>query len=157
MDEIGSSVSRVIQRPDAHVLHFLFTFVVTSDVTFVVRINDVPITRIGHNKAALATASDKPILASDHSGISAAGDANVRVVLLRPVNVIRESVVHSDVIKLRSWLVVLGRPRFAAVGGDVNSAIICVGDSIWILRIYPEPVMISVPCGQQIESLAAID
>ena len=148
MDEIGSSVSRVIQRPDADVLHFLFIFVVTSDVAFVVRINDVPITRIGHNKAALAAAGDKPIFASDHAGIGAAGDANVRIVLLRPINVIWECIVHSDMIKLRSWLVVLGRPRFAAVGGDIDAAIVCVGNPIGILRIDPEPVMVSVPCRQ---------
>src|SRR5207244_10660419 len=36
MDEIRSSVPCVIQRPDTYVLHFLFIFIVASNVTFVV-------------------------------------------------------------------------------------------------------------------------
>jgi len=60
-------------------------------------------------------------------------------------------------IELRSWLVVLGRPRFAAVGGDIDTAIVRITDPIGILRIDPETMMISVPCRQQIESFSAID
>src|SRR5437016_11759789 len=157
MDDIGSSVSRVIQRPDADVLHFLFIFVVASDVAFLVRMNVVPITRIGHNKAALAAAGDKPIFAADHAGIGATGDADIRIVLLRPINVIWECIVHSDMIELRSWLVVLGRPRFAAIGRDIDAAIIRITDPMGILRIDPETVMVSVPRWQQAESFSAID
>ena len=117
----------------------------------------MPIARIGHNEAAFATTGYKPVLAADHSGISLARDADIRIVLLRPINVIWKCIVHSDMIELRSWLVVLGRPRFAAVRGDIDAAIVRIADPIRILRIDPETVMISVPCRQQIESFSAID
>ena len=76
----------------------------------------MPIARVRHDKAAFAAASDEPIFASDHAGIAAAGDADIRVVLLRAVDVVRKCIVHSDVVKLRGGLVMLTGPVFAAVG-----------------------------------------
>ena len=76
----------------------------------------MPVARIGHDEAAFAIARDEPIFASDHSRIRAAGDADVRVVLLRSVNVVRERVINRDMIKLRGRLVILRCPGFPAIG-----------------------------------------
>src|SRR5204863_2377912 len=78
-------------------------------------------------------------------------------VLLRAVNVVRERVVHCNVIKLCGRLVILCGPCFAPIGRNAYAAVIRIAHSIRILRINPETMMVSVPCRQEIESLAAID
>src|SRR5438876_10637051 len=115
MGKINSAMPGIVQRNRTNVLHVLFIFVVASEVAFVVGIDDVPIAWIGHDEAAFSATGYEPIFASDHAGIAAAGDTDVRVVLLRAVNVVRERVVYSDVVKLRGGLVVLRRPILAAV------------------------------------------
>ena len=157
MGKIDSTVSRIIERNRTNVLHLLFIFIITDpSLTYVIRVNDVPIARIGHNEPALTTPRDKPICGSNRAPISPAGDADVRVVLLRTVNVIGECIVHGDVIELRSRLVVLCRPRFAAVGGNAGTPVIRISNPIRILRINPKTMVISMSRWQQIESFAAI-
>ncbi len=70
---------------------------------------------------------------ADRAPVGAAGDADIRVVLLRAVNVIGERVVYRHVIKLRGRLVVLRRPSLAAVGGNAGAAVVRVADAIRIL------------------------
>src|SRR6266516_8095318 len=152
MGHIGGPVSRVIERNGANVLHLLFIFIITyPSLTYVTRINDVPIARIGHDEPALAATSDKPICGSNCAPISPAGDSDVRVVLLRTVNVIRECIVHRHVIELRSRLVVLCRPRFAAVGGNADTPVICISNPIRIWRINPKTMVISVSRWRKME------
>src|SRR5207248_1820918 len=110
MSKIDSAMARVIQRNRTNISYFLFIFVVAIDEAFAVRVDDVPIAWIGHNKAAFAAAGHEPIFASDYTGIAAAGDTNVRVVLLCAVNVVRECIVYGHMIKLRGGLVILSGP-----------------------------------------------
>ena len=117
----------------------------------------MPVARIGHDEAAFTAACHEPIRRSNRTPISSARNANVRVVLLRAVNVVRERVVHCNVIKLCGRLVILCGPCFAPIGRNAYAAVIRIAHSIRILRINPETMMVSVPCRQEIESLAAID
>src|SRR5574338_1648032 len=96
----------IIQRPDTHILILLLGFIVAGDVALVIRINNVPVARIGNNKSALATAGLKPIFTPDHAAFPAARNSDVGVILLSPINVIRKGVVDRDVIELRSRLIV---------------------------------------------------
>src|SRR5206468_5584551 len=157
MGKINSAMPGIVQRNRTNVLHVLFIFVVASEVAFVVGIDDAPIAWIGHDEAAFSTTGHEPIFASDHARIAAAGDTDIRVVLLRAVNVVRERIVYSDMIKLSSRLVILSGPVFATVRGDAGPAVIRICNAVWVRRINPESVMISVARCQQIESLSTID
>ena len=117
----------------------------------------MPIARVRHDKPAFAAACFEPILPPNRAPIGAARDADIRVVLLRAVNVVGERVVHSNVVKLCSGLVVLCGPVFAAVGRDAGPAVAHVGDAIWVRRINPKPVMIAVTRGQESEIFPTID
>src|SRR4029453_12482714 len=117
----------------------------------------MPIARIGQNKAGLGAADVEPICGPYRTPICSARNTNTRVILLRAINVIRESVVHGNVIKLCGWLVVLGCPRFSAIDRDTRASVVGVPDPIRILWIDPESVMIAVTCWQQIESFPAIN
>src|SRR5262245_38350796 len=157
MLQIGGAMTGVIEWQRANVLYFLFVFVVAVNETFVVRIDDVPVARIGHNEPAFAAASLKPILPTNHSRVRATRNSNIRVVLLRAVNVVRKGVVHGDVIELRSRLIVLSRPVLAAIRGDAYATITRICDSVRVCWIDPKSVMISVPCRHEIECLSTVD
>ena len=116
----------------------------------------MPVARIRHHEAAFAAGGLEPILPPDRAPVGAAGDADVRVVLLRAINVIWERIVHRHVVKLCRGLIVLRGPTLAAVSSDAGAAVIHVGDSIRIRGINPQPVMIAVTRGQEIESFSAI-
>src|SRR3954452_15611974 len=115
MRQIDGAVAGVIDWHGTDVLYFLFAFVVPVDEPFIVRVDDVPVPWIRQDEAAFTAAGFKPILPTNHSGVRAARNADIRIVLLRTVNVIGERIVHSDMIKLRSRLVVLSGPIFAAI------------------------------------------
>ena len=117
----------------------------------------MPVARIGHDEPAFAIAGDKPIFPPNHTAVGAARDADVRVVLLRAVNVIRKRVVDCDVIKLRGRLIILRGPAFSAVDRDAGAAVIRIADPIRILRIDPESVVIPVSRRKQIKRLPAVD
>ena len=76
---------------------------------------------------------------------------------MRAINVVRERIVHRDMIKLRSRLVILCCPAFATIRGDAGTTVAHVRDPIGILWIDPKPMMISMPRGQQIKSFTAVD
>src|SRR5438552_12445932 len=105
----------MIHRPNAYVLSFFLVLIVSNDVALAVGVNNVPVARIGYDEPALAAPRNKPILCRDHALVAPARDAYIRVVLLRPVDVIRIAIVGRDVIKLRRRLVILRRPCFAAI------------------------------------------
>ena len=157
MREIDRAAPGIVQRHRTDVLIVFFGFVVARDVAFAVGINDVPVARIGNYEPALAAAGLIPILAADHSRIRAARNANIRVVLLRAVNVIRKRVVDCDMIKLRGRLVVLSGPAFSAVDRDAGAAVVRIANPIRILRIDPETVVIPVSRRKQIKRLPAVD
>ena len=116
----------------------------------------MPIARVGNHEPALTTPGRIPIFAANHARVRPARDANVRVVLLRAVNVIRKCVVDCDVIELRGRLIILRRPRFAAVDRDARAAVVCVADAVRILWINPEAVMMPMARREEIECLAAV-
>src|SRR5450432_1343211 len=157
MFQIARPMAGVIERPDTDVLVLLLRFVVARDVALVVGINDVPVARIGHDKAAFAAAGLEPIFAPDHAALAPARDPDVRVILLRAVDVIGKRVIHRDVIELRGRLIVLGRRGLVADDRNAGAAVAGVRDSFRIFRINPEPVMIAVARGEKVEGLAAID
>src|SRR5205823_12692729 len=105
MQKIGRAMAGMVHRPHAHVLSFFLVLIVANDIALAVGINNVPIARIRQDEAALPAPRNKPILRRDYTLLAPARDPNIRVVLLRPVNVIRISVVSRDVIKLRRRLV----------------------------------------------------
>src|SRR5438552_14534522 len=115
MRKIDRAMTGVINRHRTDVLYLLFVFVVAVDEAFVVRIDDVPVARIRHDEPAFTATSLKPILPANHSRVRAARNADIRIVLLRAVNVVGERIVNSHVIKLRSRLVVLSSPILTAV------------------------------------------
>ena len=155
--KIDRAMTGVVDRHRTDVSRFFFLFVVASDEAFVVRIDDVPVARIRYDKATFAAARDEPILLPNSAPAGAARDANVGIVLLRAVNVVRERIVHSHMIKLRSRLVVLSGPVLAAISGDAGTAITRIGDTVRVRRIDPKTVMISVPCRHEVECLSAIN
>src|SRR5438874_717035 len=117
----------------------------------------MPIARIGQNKAGLGAADLEPIRRPNRTPICPACNTHARIVLLCAVNVVRESVVHRNVIKLRGGLIVLSRPRFSAVERDTHATVIGVRKPIRILRIDPKSVVIAVTRWQQIKGFAAIN
>ena len=115
MSQVLRAMPGVIEWKGADIVRFFFVFVVADDVTFAVRINDVPVAGIGHDETAFAPASLKPIFSADYARIGPTGDAHIRIVLLSAVDVIRERIIDSNVVKLRRRLIALARPSFAAV------------------------------------------
>src|SRR5207249_8439223 len=156
MQKIGRAVAGMVHRPHADILSFFLVLIVSNDVALAVGINNVPVARIGYDEAALAAPGNEPILCRDYTLLAPARDANVRVVLLRAVDVIRIGVVSRDVIKLCGRLVILRRPSLAAVHRDTGAAVVGVADPIRILRIDPEPVMIAMTRRQESERLGAV-
>src|SRR5207302_11054765 len=112
----------MVERPDAHVLTFFLALIVTSDVALVVGINNVPVPRIGHDKAALASASDKPIPRRDDSLLAPARDPKAGAGLLRTVAVIGIRVVSRAMVELCGGLLIYRRPRLAAAQRNARAA-----------------------------------
>src|SRR4029450_5861545 len=143
MKQIRGAMPRKVKRPHTHILTFFLIFIVASDVARAVGINNVPVTRIRGDKPALSTSGDEPILRSNYTFLAPARDSNVRVVLLRTVDVIWISVVRRDMIKLRGRLIVQSRPGLAAIHRNAGAAVVGVADSIRIFRINPGPVRVA--------------
>src|SRR5262245_45530244 len=78
-------------------------------------VNDVGIGWIRRDVATLSGAGRVPVTEGDGAIIAAADDEDAAAILLRAVDVIRELVVHGDVIELRRRLVVPAAPAAAAV------------------------------------------
>src|SRR4051794_23932800 len=104
----------------------------------------MPIARIRNNESAFAIAGHEPVGRPDRTPIRAARNGEVTVVLLGPVNVVREGVVDRDVIELRGRLVVLRCPCLTAISRNAGPAVVCVPNAIRILWINPEPVVIAM-------------
>ena len=156
MHQIDRAVPGIVQRPHTHVLSFFLVLIVSSDVALIVGINNAPVARIRHDKAALAAPRHKPVLRRDYTLIAPACDTYIRVVLLCTINVIGVSIVSRDVIKLRRGLIILCRPGLPAIYRDTGAAVVDVADPIRIFRIDPEPVMIAMTCRQKVEGLRPV-
>ncbi len=97
----------------------------------------MPIARVRHNEATFTSAGFEPVLPANGAPVGAAGDADIRVVLLRAINVVGKRIVHGNVVKLRSRLVVLSGPILATVGRNACTAIAHIGDSVWVRWVNP--------------------
>src|ERR1700694_3781302 len=69
-------------------------------------ISNVGIYRIGSDGAALPGAHWMPVAKSNRPVIAAAGSRDGSTVLLRAVDAVGKLIIHSNVVKLRGWLVV---------------------------------------------------
>src|SRR4029077_7342986 len=81
----------------------------------------------------------------------------IRIVLLRAVDVVGKAVVGGDVVELAGGLVVLGRPGVAAVQRNARAAVIGVDQTVGIVGIDPQCMVIPVGRRHQAEGLAAVD
>src|SRR5581483_8141692 len=157
VDEIGGAVTHGIQRPRGDLLRLAGRLVETGDESVVgAGIDDVGIAGIGNDEAAFAAADVKPIALGDGAVVAAAGDGDGGVVLLRAVDVVEELIFGGDGIEMRGGLVVLGRPGFAAVGGDGGAAVIAFDHAGGIFGIDPEAVAIAMGRANRLEGLAGI-
>ena len=101
-------MARSILGPDRNVLLLIAAPIEPSDRPAArPRINNVRVARIGLNVAALSAARVEPVLASDIAIVSAAEDADGRVVLLRSINFVEKIIVRRHVVELRRGLVIL--------------------------------------------------
>ncbi len=85
-----------------------------------------------------------PVLPVDTLVAGTADDGNGRVVLLPPIDIIREPVVRNDPVKLGRRLVFLGTPGLTAVSGDIGPAVIGIDHDPVVLRVDPQVVVIPV-------------
>src|SRR6185369_10539205 len=73
------------------------------------------------------------------------------------VEPVRESIIRSDVVELRRWLVQLARPGAAAISRDRRPSVVSVDHPLRVQRIDPEPVIIPVRRTYRVETLASVD
>src|SRR5205823_7360196 len=78
---------------------------------------------IGRDVAAFTAAYSKPVATVNLAMIRSVNGCGSSAILLRAVDAIRKIVIRDYVIKLRSWLVVPGAPRRAAVESDCRALI----------------------------------
>src|SRR5260370_40298365 len=93
-------------------------------------VGDLRLAGIGSDVAALAAADVVPVCTVDSAVCARAGNPDGGVVLLRAVNVVRETIICGDVIKLRCRLVVNAGPALRAIGRDSGSAVIAGDQSL---------------------------
>src|SRR6266705_3596465 len=86
--KIDRAMTSVVDRHRTDVSRFFFLFVVAINEAFVVRIDDVPVARIRYDEPAFTATSDEPILLPNSAPAGAARNADIRIVLLRAVNVV---------------------------------------------------------------------
>ena len=145
-DRVGGDVPRghrlVIElRDDAHVA---------------ARVHEARIIRIEGGLGALAPAHRIPILPRHAAGASTR-DRYRAVILLAPVDVVREAVVRIDAVKLRRRLVPLCRPRLAGVERDVRATVVGVDHDLVVVGIDPEVVRVTVGYRDSVEGSATVD
>src|SRR6266568_7784883 len=143
-------MTAAIDGPYGDVLLLLGALVELGDYTAARScVNNVRITRIWKDVAALSATYVIPVLAADVPIIAAAGNADSTVVLLCSVEVIQHAVIGGDVIELRGWLVVLRTPTLAAINADGSAAVISVNHALRIHGIDPQAVMVAMWSGQK--------
>src|ERR1700733_7427638 len=142
---VGSGPTDRIYRPGIDAQCFAGAVVVAGDLAAVgTGINNFWIARIRSDITAFAATDVVPVGAIDSASGTGARDANCGIVLLRAVDVVGEAVVRSDVVELRSRLIVLRGPRFGAVGRDSCAAVISVDQAVGICRVDPQTMIVAV-------------
>ena len=121
------------------------------------RVDDVEVARVGGDPGRLAAAHVVPVHLGDGAVADAGGDGHRRVVLLPSVDPEREAVVGDDAVDLRRGLIVLGRPRLAAVHGDLGSTVVAENHAPGLVGVNPEVVRVAVADADAGERLTAVD
>src|SRR6266478_5005185 len=154
---IRSRPSDGIYRPRIYRLCFASAVIVAGDFAAIrTSVDDFRIGRIGRDVTALAAANIVPIGTIDGAVRAGTGNANCRVVLLRTVDVIGESIVRSHVVKLRGRLIVNAGPALRAIGRDSGAAVVPVDQALRIGWIDPKPVIVAVRNAQRVKGFPAI-
>ena len=128
-------------------------------------IDDVGIKRISHDVAILLGSNRVPIAKSDCAVIAAASDSDGAALLLAAIQSIGKRVVRTDVIKLRSRLVIPGAPALPAIDGHDRALIAAEQNDVWVFGIDPDVLVIvtarcaapAVPCFAAIDRFPAND
>src|SRR6478609_642812 len=105
-------------------------------------IDDVGIGRIGRDITTFARARGVPVAEGDRAVITAAEDIDAAAILLGAVNVIREFVVDSNVVKLRCRLIEPAAPCGAAVNAHARALIAAKDHALRVAGIDPEGVIV---------------
>ena len=71
-------------------------------------------------------------------------DTHGRIILLRPIDSVREMIICGHPIKLGCGLIHICRPRFTSIKRYLRSAIICNDHSLIILRVNPKVMMVTM-------------
>src|SRR5262249_13606041 len=90
----------------------------------------------------LLDADRVPVAEGDLSMRAAADDRRRAALLLAAVDPVRELVVGADVIKLRGWLIIPGRPGLAAVDRDDRALVAGQEDDPRVVGVDPEGVIV---------------
>ena len=83
-------------------------------------------------------------------------DSHSGIILLRAIDSVREAIVSSHSVKLRSRLIHHGRPVFSTIFRYLRSPIIGNDHSLIVGRIYPEVMVITVRSIGPFKSLTSI-
>src|SRR6516225_11577725 len=102
MLEILGGMPRGIDRPHRDHLHLHGVLVEAVYEVFVGPVDDFGIAWIGQYETGLTIGGVVPVMLSDRSLMSHAGDGNARIVLLGAVGVVGKAGVHRDVVELGS-------------------------------------------------------
>ena len=150
--------ARIAQfRRHGDVLDLVRAPVEARDVALIVAgIHNVRVGWIGRNIACFPAPDGVPIVAANLAAIAAAGNGHGGIILLRAVDVVRGPRVGDDVVELRGGLVVLARPRIAAIEADRDAAVVRGNHALRILRIDPETVIVAVRNFHFIEAAPAV-
>ena len=143
--QISHSPADRVARPRIDCLRLFRVMIVAGDVSAIrTGINDIGICGIGSDIAAFPAADVVKVALIDAAAGTRSGNRDRGVVLLRSVQPVGKSVVGSDVIELRGWLVVERRPAGAAVSGNRCSAVVAVDQTPRIVGIDPEAMVVTV-------------
>ena len=97
-----------------------------------------------------------PVLSADDAIVVVALNGDGGVVLLGAIDVVGPAVVGDHMVELRSRLVVLGTPGLSAVSRDDSAPVIAVDESLRIVGINPQAMVVSMWRGQQVKPSPAI-
>src|SRR5258708_2491878 len=110
MVQIFGAVTRNIQRPYADITHLITASIVTRQNIFGPGVDDICVARIRRDVTALTASHGVPVLTTDNTVVIPARNRYGRIILLCSVDVIRKTIIRSDVIELGSWLILLRGP-----------------------------------------------
>src|SRR5439155_14576123 len=126
------------------------------EVAVTAGVHDVGVVGSRRDPAALTPAHLVPVLLADRPAVGAARDAHGAVILLRAADLVRHVGGGDHVIELRGRLIVLPRPRRAAVIAYVRAAVVAVDHAGGIVGRGPQPVMVAMGRAQRRERAAAV-